>query len=438
VLRGATAAASDTDFFAFDLVKGQEVNTLGDSSAAYLQWRGPDGRSVLTSEPTGPTTVVNHLGFVAPATARYYLCVVPQGILVGYRLRTVTGTAPYPGAADQRDIGFSRLPSGGSWTSTQFISPADPIGCDATSLALAPALDGAVYATYHDFSVIPGRTLSHRVIRRSTDAGATWSAAVPISSVDTEWAIGNSAGFSGTDMSASDGINLLNVWVDGRNGDPDIYLDRIERRIYVTSVDPFTASAYPGQTVHAVRNVRNADHAESFDVRITPDGSPYGWTLPTTDATLAPGATAPLDCVFQVPVVCVPGDYTVNLFYRSVNAPFGALYGIAPLTLHVLGSTGVGDEHSAVLALAPIRPNPLAGPATVSFSLTRAGRAELAIYGIDGRVVRTLAHGERGAGEQSVTWDGRDESGSRVAPGEYFVVLKAEGRTLTRRIVELR
>lgn len=440
VVRGTIAAAADTDCFGFDLAQGEEVNVDGDSlsgSTATLQldWLGLDGKSVLTSQFVGPGAQQSRLGFVAPVGARYTLRVT--GPIGGYRLRTVWGTAPYPGASDQRDVAFSRLPSGGGWTGTQLVAPADPIGYDATSLALAPALDGAVYATFTDFAVAPGRAFSRRVIRRSANSGASWSEAVPISSANTDWSL-TSAGFGGADMSASDGINLLTVWTDGRNGDPDVYLDRIERRVYVTSVDPFTATAHPGETVHAVRNVRNADHAESFGVTMIPDGSGYGWTLPTSAATLAPGATAPLDCTFQVPIIVAPGDYTIPVFYRSADAPSGATYGIAPLALHVLGSTDVDGTGPAVMALAPVRPNPLTGPCDVHFSLSRAGRVKLAIYGIDGRVVRSLVDGERAAGGQAVAWDGRDESGSRAAPGEYFVVLKAEGHTLTRRIVELR
>jgi hypothetical protein len=441
VVRGTTSAAADTDYFAFDLVQGQEVNAFADSLPAapfflHVEWLGPDGTSVLTNEFFGaPPT--DHFGFVAPATARYYLRATGLSGTGTYRLRTVWGAAPYPGAADQRDVALSLLPPGGSWTGTQSIAPADPIGYDATCISLAAAADGAVYASCDDFSVAPGRAESRRVIRRSTDSGATWSAPVALSTVNTDWAAVSGSELDRCDL-FSDGINILDVWTDGRNGDPDVYLDYIERRIYVVSNDPFTATAQQGQTVHAIRSVRNADHAESFPVRMIPDGSGMGWSLATTDATLAPGATSPLDCTFQVPGNAAPGDYTVNIFYRSTNAPFGATYGIAPLSLHVTQNTGVPEGEPAVLALAPIRPNPLTGPADVRYSLARAEHVRLAIYDLNGRLVRSLVDGERGAGTQSARWDARDERGVRVAAGEYFLVLNTDGRTLTRRIVALR
>jgi flagellar hook assembly protein FlgD len=62
----------------------------------------------------------------------------------------------------------------------------------------------------------------------------------------------------------------------------------------------------------------------------------------------------------------------------------------------------------------------------------------LAIYGLQGEVVRTLADGQGAAGPNHVAWDGRDEAGHAVAAGAYFVRLEAFGRTLTTRMVWMR
>ncbi len=441
VLRGAISAVADTDCFSFDLAQGQLVNLLPDSlsDALQLQWVGDDGRSVLTTESQGPIFASERFGFVAPATARYFLRIIGLGGVPGYRLRTMLGHSPAPGAADQRDVTFSRQPPAGSWNGTQFLAPADPIGYDATGVTLAAAFDGGVFLSYNDFSVAPGRAISRRVIRRSADGGATWSAPTPISSIDTDWANVNGIDGFGCDMTVNNGVNLFTVWVDGRNGDPDVYLSWIERRIYLVSSDPISIVARPGDLVHAIRSVRNADTGEPFDVRMIPDGASVGWALSTTDATLAPGETRPLDCAFHVPGDAVPGDYSFNVQYRSRDdlGPFGNL-GLLPITVHVTTTTGVDASGAAALALAPVRPNPLTGPADVRFSLSRRGDVRLAIYDLHGRCVRTLVDEARAAGAQTARWDGRDERGDRTAAGEYFVVLNAEGRRLTRRIVALR
>jgi flagellar basal-body rod modification protein FlgD len=41
--------------------------------------------------------------------------------------------------------------------------------------------------------------------------------------------------------------------------------------------------------------------------------------------------------------------------------------------------------------------------------------------------VRTLAAGERKAGALEVEWDGRDDTGQRLAPGSYRVIAAAKG-----------
>ncbi len=79
--------------------------------------------------------------------------------------------------------------------------------------------------------------------------------------------------------------------------------------------------------------------------------------------------------------------------------------------------------------LAPARPNPFLDATTIAFSLATPGSVDLAVYGVDGKLLRTLVHEAREAGEYSVAWDGREDSGTRVAPGVYYVrLVTAQGR----------
>jgi hypothetical protein len=88
------------------------------------------------------------------------------------------------------------------------------------------------------------------------------------------------------------------------------------------------------------------------------------------------------------------------------------------------------------LLLAPT-PNPGAGAQTIGFSLAEAGEAELAIFSVDGRRVRTLAHGPFEPGSYRYTWNGDDEARRSVAPGVYFAQLTANGRRQARTIIHL-
>jgi flagellar hook assembly protein FlgD len=88
------------------------------------------------------------------------------------------------------------------------------------------------------------------------------------------------------------------------------------------------------------------------------------------------------------------------------------------------------------LLLAPT-PNPSRGARTVSFALAAAGDVDLAIYSVDGRRVRTLAHGAFAAGNYRFTWEGDDETHRAAAPGLYFAQLVTGGRRYSRTLVHL-
>jgi hypothetical protein len=105
-----------------------------------------------------------------------------------------------------------------------------------------------------------------------------------------------------------------------------------------------------------------------------------------------------------------------------------------------------GGSSSASVVAAPERaslrlgPNPMlaSGPLQLELTLARAGRAEVQVFSLDGRLVRELAGGERTPGVHSLAWDGRDRAG-RVAPaGVYLVRVRAPGLALSKRVVRVR
>ncbi len=83
------------------------------------------------------------------------------------------------------------------------------------------------------------------------------------------------------------------------------------------------------------------------------------------------------------------------------------------------------------------RPNPFTPETRIAFELAQAGRVELAIYSVDGRLIRALVEEERAAGSHEVTWDGRDAQGQRMAGGVYFYKLAAPGIAESRRMILL-
>jgi flagellar hook assembly protein FlgD len=82
-------------------------------------------------------------------------------------------------------------------------------------------------------------------------------------------------------------------------------------------------------------------------------------------------------------------------------------------------------------------PNPFFATTTLSLDLPAARHVSLALYGIDGRLVRRLVDQELDAGHHRAVWDGRDERGQRVASGVYFARIQAGEFTTTHRLVRL-
>jgi len=105
---------------------------------------------------------------------------------------------------------------------------------------------------------------------------------------------------------------------------------------------------------------------------------------------------------------------------------------------HHVALGSVASATPVATALAAPAPNPFARSTTLSFSLTKDGPAELAIYSVDGRKVASLAGGPHAAGVYRPTWDGRDASGQSVRPGLYFVRLTTAQGRFTRTLVVLK
>ncbi|MFN0149451.1 MAG: M28 family peptidase [bacterium] len=105
--------------------------------------------------------------------------------------------------------------------------------------------------------------------------------------------------------------------------------------------------------------------------------------------------------------------------------------------------TGVPDDgpaggSSAARFVLRSSPNPAPGGAALSFSLARDTEIELAIYSTSGERVRVVEKGLRRAGRHRIVWDGRDQSGSRVASGVYVSRLTAGDLEAKKKLVILR
>lgn len=100
------------------------------------------------------------------------------------------------------------------------------------------------------------------------------------------------------------------------------------------------------------------------------------------------------------------------------------------------GIADAGDPPIYRQALS-VFPNPASGGAAVRFALPAAERATVSLFGIDGRLLRTLAAGELGAGSHVIRWDGTDARGSELPAGLYYCRVDGERTRLLQKVVVL-
>jgi hypothetical protein len=103
----------------------------------------------------------------------------------------------------------------------------------------------------------------------------------------------------------------------------------------------------------------------------------------------------------------------------------------------VIGTPSGADDAAPSLAFrleAPL-PNPSSGTVTLRFALPKAARAELGVYDIAGRRVRTVMAGTLGIGVHTATWDGLDGDHHPARAGIYYVRLRTDGGVRSQCVV---
>lgn len=133
------------------------------------------------------------------------------------------------------------------------------------------------------------------------------------------------------------------------------------------------------------------------------------------------------------------GDHFLNLF-GPIEISFG-LTKLEPRTnADFVFGTGVdAPAPGLAFALHPPAPNPVTigrGGVNISFAIPKSGAAQVRLYDIRGRLVKSLTNGaELEAGPHTLQWDGRDTGGARVGSGIYFVQLKLGNAVAATKLV---
>ncbi len=82
-------------------------------------------------------------------------------------------------------------------------------------------------------------------------------------------------------------------------------------------------------------------------------------------------------------------------------------------------------------------PNPFRGITTIMLGIPEELKVDIRIYDITGRVVRQIAARSCPQGTHPFAWDGRDDSGSKVAGGVYIAMARAGKMSVSSKILLL-
>lgn len=137
------------------------------------------------------------------------------------------------------------------------------------------------------------------------------------------------------------------------------------------------------------------------------------------------------------PMFCYPDTANFRLEPGSPCAP-----GNSPPGCGLIGAYGVGCEPSGVPEAVPVLsmdwirlyPNPMKHRATIAYDLhRRVGETTLTIHDAVGRRIRSWTLRNVTG---TIAWDGRSDSGERLASGVYFVRLRPSGQKTKVLVIE--
>jgi subtilisin family serine protease len=148
--------------------------------------------------------------------------------------------------------------------------------------------------------------------------------------------------------------------------------------------------------------------------------------------SVGPGETIQVDVSFDATELTFQ-EYLAELTLSSNDADMPSM--VLPVVLNVVDNATASPDAPLAFRLDNAAPNPFNPATTLRFSLPVAGHAQLKLYDVQGRLVRTLVDDHRAAGDHQVRWQGRDDRGRQVASGTYYARLIADGQVSVRTLV---
>ncbi len=190
----------------------------------------------------------------------------------------------------------------------------------------------------------------------------------------------------------------------------------------------------------------------------------FGDEIGVYDGTLCVGAvvfkgTFPLSCPsileYQTPTGVLSGakpgrDIRFRVWQKQSNKEaegspsftsggrFGDILTVVnPLKANLTSPVDESDSQRgpSQFFLSQNHPNPFNPSTKLVYNLPLSSRIRIVVYDMYGKQIRTLINGRKSAGQQTVTWDGKDEKGRAVSSGHYIIRMDAENYSKTRKVI---
>jgi len=83
-------------------------------------------------------------------------------------------------------------------------------------------------------------------------------------------------------------------------------------------------------------------------------------------------------------------------------------------------------------------PNPFNPETRIAYSIPLKCNVKLAIYNINGQLVKSLQNGEQIAGYYTKIWNGKNNRGEMVSSGVYFYRIQTDNFVQSKKLILLR
>ena len=148
-------------------------------------------------------------------------------------------------------------------------------------------------------------------------------------------------------------------------------------------------------------------------------------------AILPPVVT--LDSSFQI-IDLYPNRDGIDHLFEFEEIEFN---GIVYLLSDLL-DLNLAEQFPSEFSLGSPYPNPFNPSTSISYDIPKTGKIHLAVFDLNGRLIKTLKNGEAKRGYYSVIWDAKDKNGEGVSTGIYFIKLTSLSYLKTQKILYLK